>query len=256
MNEIKRVSISLYIDYQNVRLTQSEINHLLDYARAKGNLIHARIYYNSQIQNQSKLLEFFKDCNLDYIDVPCSLKNSADNQLVADCVRDISTYSPDVFIIVSGDGDFLDLVQVVRKLNSQALIVARKGNVKQKLIESANEFLFIDQLPNQSANLICTNRHDSPKIGYEDAVQCLLEAVKAAITSGKRPNFPLIDQLMRKNRNFSGYQGVSSIEGRNKKGFASFKKFAESVARDGLISIKTHGNAQVIQSSKANLLAA
>jgi uncharacterized LabA/DUF88 family protein len=252
MNEIKRVSISLYIDYQNVRLTQSEINYLLDYARAKGNLVHARIYYNSQVQNQSKLLEFFKNCNLDCIDVPCPLKNSADNQLVADCVRDISTCLPDAFIIVSGDGDFLDLVQLVRKLNSQALIVARKGNVKQKLIESADEFYFIDQLP----NLVCISQHDLPKIGYEDAVQCLLEAVNAAINSGKRPNFPLIDQLMRKNRNFSGYQGVSSIESRNKRKFASFKKFAECVAIDGLISIKTQGNAQEIQLSKTNLLAA
>jgi uncharacterized LabA/DUF88 family protein len=252
MKEIKRVSIRLYIDYQNVRLTQSEINYLLDYARAKGNLIHARIYYNSQIQNQSKLLKCFKDCNLDYVDVPCPLKNSADNQLVADCVRDISTCLPDAFIIVSGDGDFLDLVQLVRKLNSQAFIVARKGNVNQKLIKSANEFCFIDQLPNQ----ICADRHDLPKIDYEDAVQCLLEAVNAAITSGKRPCFPLIDQLMRKNRNFSSYQGVSSIEGRNKRGFASFKKFAESIVRDGLISIKTQGNAQEIQLSKANLLAA
>lgn len=256
MKESKRVSISLYIDYQNVGLTQSEINYLLDYARAKGNLIRARIYYNSQIQDQSRLLELFKDCNLDYIDVPCALKNSADNQLVADCVRDISKSLPDAFIIVSGDGDFLDLVQLVRKLNSQALIIARKGNVNQKLIESSNEFCFIDQLPNQLPNLICTDRHDSLKIDYEDAVQCLLEAVNAAITSGKRPNFPLIDQLMRKNRNFSGYQGVSSIEGRNKRRFASFKKFLESIASDGLISIKTQGNAQEIQLSKTNLLAA
>lgn len=249
---MKETSVSLYIDYQNVRLTQLEINNLLNYAKTKGSLIRKRVYYNSQCPDQFSVKKLFADYDLDCIDVPCPLKNSSDNQLVADCIQDASAISPNVFIIVSGDGDFLSLVRILQKLNNQALIVGRKGNVKQKLIESANEFCFIDQLP----ELLYSEPGNPSKITYEEAIQCLIEAINAATVSGRCPQFSAIDQLMRKSRKFPGYRGVSSIRSRNGKKFICFKQFAESVAKDGLVYIKTQGKSQESQLLQVGFLAA
>jgi len=249
---MKEPSVSLYIDYQNVRLTQLEINNLLNYARAKGSLARKKVYYNSQCPDQSSVQKLFANYDLDCIDVPCPLKNSSDNQLLADCIQDALVLSPNVFIVVSGDGDFLSLVRILQKLNNQVLIVGRKGNVKQKLIESANEFCFIDQLP----ELLCLDPCDSSRITYEEAIQCLIEAINAATASGRSPQFSAIDQLMRKSQKFPGYRGVTSIWRRNGKKFTCFKQFAESVAKDGLVCIKTRGRSQEFQLLQTNLLAA
>ncbi|MGL5081935.1 MAG: NYN domain-containing protein [Microcoleaceae cyanobacterium] len=250
---MKGTSVYLYIDYQNVKLKQSEMNNLISYAEAKGSLVSRSIYYNSKCPDQINLPEVFGDYDLKFIDVPCPLKNSADNQLIADCIQDASALSPNVlFIIVSGDGDFLSLVRTIRRLNNQVLVVARKGNVKQKLIECADEFCFIDQLPEP----ICSDLCNSSGVTYEEAVQCLFEAIYTAIMGGKCPEFSMINQLMRKNQNFPGYQGVFSILSGNGKKFARFKQFAESVAEDGLIGIKVQGKAQAFQLLQADLFAA
>jgi predicted nuclease of predicted toxin-antitoxin system len=272
---MKGIQVSVYIDYQNVKLTKLEINNLLNYAKAKGSLVRKRVYYNSQCPDQLSVKKIFAHYGFDCIDVPCSLKNSADNQMVADCIQDVSQ-SPKIldisenepetlmqqdadincrrclFIIVSGDGDFLGLSRILQELKNQVVIVARKGNVKQKLIESASEFHFIDKLP----ELLCSDVHDSSKMIYEEAIQCLLEAIKAATVNGKCPRFSLIDQLMRRSQKFTGYQGVSSIWTRDGKKFTCFKQFAESAAKDGLVGIKTQGKSQEFQLLESNFLAA
>jgi hypothetical protein len=240
-------TVCLYVDSQNVKLSQSEAQTLLRFVNAIGQLLRKNLYYNSQCHDQNSAKKVWESCGLICIDVPCRLKNSADNQLFVDCIDDNSKLSPNLVVIVSGDGDFLSLVDTLQKLNKTVIVIARKGNVKQKLIENADRFYFIDELPDLT---------DGNHIVYENAVQCLIEAIKNATSRGQHTTFSAIDQLMREDQNFPKYQGVSSIYKKNGKKFTHFSKFIHAVAQDNLVCVQNSGKFQEVQLLNANQCAA
>jgi hypothetical protein len=144
----QKPSVALYWDFQNVCLNQKKVNSVLDFANSKGHLIYKKVYYNSQCKNQASTKGKLESLGFHCVDVPCPLKNSADNQLKSDWIDDVSNnLSPDIFILVSGDGDFTNSVQLVKKLGKKVIVVAQKGNVKQKLKASSDKFHFVDELP-------------------------------------------------------------------------------------------------------------
>jgi hypothetical protein len=145
----QKLKVSIYCDLQNVYLIQNLANFLLAFANSKGLLICKKVYYNSQFKNQASAKDKLKNLGFSCVDVPCPLKNSADNQLIADCIEDIDhSLSPDIVILVSGDGDFVKLVRILQKLGKKVIIFAQLGNVKQRLQELAGEdFYFVDKLP-------------------------------------------------------------------------------------------------------------
>lgn len=245
-------TISMYIDAQNVQPNQSEARALLSFVSAKGQLICKKLYYNSQCSDQNLSKKRWESCSLTCVDVPCPLKNSADNQLIADCLDDNLILSPNLFVIVSGDGDFLSLVNTLEQLNKKVIVIARKGNVKQKLIKNAKVFHFIDELPEISYS----DLPQGTQVVYEDAVLCLIEAIKIAVSRSQRTTFTEIDRLMRQNQNFPKYQGVSSIYGRNGKKFTRFKQFIDAVAQDGTVRVQNSGTCQEVLLLKANQCAA
>ncbi|MCC5657228.1 NYN domain-containing protein [Nostoc sp. XA010] len=150
--------ISIYWDYQNAKLSPFKAKSLLDLAKSKGYVTSTNVYYNSQLQEQAAVKNDLGNLGFNCLDVPCPLKNSADNQLIADCLEEIhSNKSPDIIMLVSGDGDFVKLVHNLQKLGKQAIILAQIGNVKQKLKELANEFYFLDDLPQLPKSRIILN---------------------------------------------------------------------------------------------------
>lgn len=233
--------ISVYWDYQNARLNPHQAKLLLDFANAKGRLVGKNIYYNSLCKNQAFVKDELASLGLNCLDVPCPLKNSADNQLIADCIGDVNNnLSPNKIILVSGDGDFAGLVRNLRRLSIKVIILAQRGNVKQRLKEIADEFYFLEQLPElvkdktQIALAHC--------ITYNDAIEYLLETIKTALSQGKHTGLPLIDNLMRKR--FPNYQGAASILKKDGTPFSHFSKFVAAAVEDGKIKMQLVGKFQ------------
>jgi hypothetical protein len=227
--------VSIYWDYQNAKLSPSQAKLLLDLAKSKGHVISTNVYYNSQRQDQAAVKNDLSNLDFNCLDVPCPLKNSADNQLIADCLEEIhSNMSPDIIMLISGDGDFVKLVHNLQKLGKQAIILAQIGNVKQKLKELADEFYFLEDLPqlisdkNQPQIISIVSR-----INYNEAIEYLTEAINTALSQGKPTVFSCIDKLMRKR--CANYQGCSSISTGNSKKFKSFSQFVDAAVRDGKV---------------------
>lgn len=230
--------IAFACDYQNVALTPDSAKLLLQFAISKGSLISKNIYYNSQCKSQSAAKNNLDSLNFTWINVPCSVKNSADNQLMVDCLKYIhSNNSPDILILVSGDGDFADLVKTLKKLEKSVIVVARFGNVKLELKELADEFYFIDDLPR---TLHSKTQMQSSTINvllsYNEALKHLTEAIKTAIEQGKSTKFSSIDKLMR--QLCQQYQGCSSISTPDGKKFKKFSQFVNAAVRDGKVKIQ------------------
>ncbi|MBU7586708.1 MAG: NYN domain-containing protein [Nostoc sp. TH1S01] len=236
----KQPLVSFYWDYQNALLALDKAKLLLEFAYSVGNVINKNVYYNSQKKDQSILKHEIENLGFHYLDVPCSLKNSADNQLIADCLDDINNdqFNLDIVILVSGDGDFIKLVRNLQKLGKKVIILAQRGNVKQKLKELADEFYFIDDLSDfyQSQNHASQIKIES-KIDYNQAIDYLIEAIRTAISEGQSTTFSIIDKLMR--QRCSNYQGFASILMPNGKKLKNFSQFVNFAVNDG--KVQNHG---------------
>ncbi|MEH1937022.1 MAG: NYN domain-containing protein [Nostoc sp.] len=228
----QQLKVGIYYDFQNVYLSQEQARLLLAFANARGSLIIRRVYYNSLFENQASAKENLQQIGFKCEDVTCSLKNSADNQLKSDLIDDVyNNQSPNIVILVSGDGDFANPVQLLQEKGIYVIIFAQRGNVKQKLKERADEFHFVDELP----QLVSNNTQPQTtciefQINYNEAVECLIESTKTSLSQGKRTVFGYIDKLMR--QRCHRYQGFSSISMPDGKKFKNFSQFIDAAVRD------------------------
>ncbi|MFE1745064.1 NYN domain-containing protein [Coleofasciculus sp. H7-2] len=232
--------VSIYWDFQNVSLTEEEAKLLVDFAKLQGRLINKRLYYNSECKNQLSAKVNSESIGFICVDVPCPLKNSADNQLIVDCINDIhSNNPPSVVLLVSGDGDFENLVLILQKSEKKVIILAQRCTVKQSLKSVANEFHFVNELPNLVSNKTVIQKDSVlPDITYDDAVQYLIAGIKTANSQGKHAVYSTIDNLMRKSQHFPNYKGFSTIRKADRTKFSSFSKFVAAVVKDGKIKLQ------------------
>ncbi|RUT10055.1 hypothetical protein DSM106972_005500 [Dulcicalothrix desertica PCC 7102] len=230
----KQSSVSIYCDYQNVNLNEKTVSLLQDFANSIGTLLTAKLYYNPLVIR--KFLEFH---NITCIDVPCSLPNSVDYRISNDIIKDIRQAHPDTIIIVSGDGDFIDLVEILKYLGKHVIVIAQSGNVNARLIQSANQFYYLNdlqQLMEKPVTSEASTQVTSSELSYREAIKYLIRAVKTALSQNKSTGLGYINDLMRKS--FPSYQGCHCIRTDNGIKFSRFKKFIEAVVSDGKIIMK------------------
>jgi hypothetical protein len=233
----KKPSVSIYCDTQNVSLNPEEIDVLNNYSRMKGNIKKKKAYLNFDFPNQARAKDKFYEKGFDCIDVPCPLKNSADNQLKSDLIDDMHDNPSDVVILVSGDGDFKNIVKSLRKEGKYVIVISRKGNVKQSLIEQASKFHYISDLleivQDQVQPEVNVNKH---KIDYHQAVGYLIAAIKTAMNKSKKAAFGATNQLMM--QMFPNYQGFGCIQMINGKSFKKFSDFIDAAVKDGKVKVQ------------------
>lgn len=142
------LSISLYWDYQNVcinRFNPYFARYCQTFANLYGSLLNQRVYSYWRKENESyeqRLYELGFDC----IDIPTTEKQSVDKKLIADCERELySTLSADILILITGDGDYKNMVCKWKAQGKQVLIFANSKKASQKLLGLADEYYFVDQ---------------------------------------------------------------------------------------------------------------
>lgn len=228
--------VSIYVDLQNAYSIKHLGSLLLEFAKFQGSLIDAKVYYNSLCADQVSATHQLQSLGFKCIDVPCPLKNSADNQLMVHCLDDIySNRPPDTVILVSGDGDFVNLVRNLKDRGKKVIGFAQRGNVKQKLKELVgSDFHFLDELPSlvapktqqQIENIQC-------HITCNEAIEYMIAAIKTASKKDKRTLFSCIDSVMR--NLFPKYQGVTSVCKHQGKTFSRFSELVDAAVKDGKI---------------------
>jgi uncharacterized LabA/DUF88 family protein len=143
-------SCALFWDWQNVRCSENEARCLLDFVDIVFNLKSAKAY--AYWRNESRRCEeFLYRLRIECQNIPTVAKNAVDKKLIDDCKREILSNSDvDVVILVSGDGDFAQLVRDLKAKGKWVIVIgSRRAN--QKLRGLANDFHFLDQLCEQAA---------------------------------------------------------------------------------------------------------
>lgn len=240
MKDTYTPKIAVYVDLQNASSFPKYAKYLLDFAKSLGIVISIKVYYNSLCPNQVSAINSLKllDFSIQFVDVPCPLKDSADDRMKAHNLKDIhSNSSPDIVILITGDGDFVELAQNAQKLGKKVIIFAQRGNVKQKLKEIADEFHFLEDLPSLVEANTESKIDSAPcQIPYNEAAKYLSEAIKIASNKGKRTVLGCIDSIMR--QLFPNYKGVASICKHDGKSFSRFSKFVKAVEKDGIVRME------------------
>ncbi|NJO43784.1 MAG: NYN domain-containing protein [Cyanobacteria bacterium CRU_2_1] len=143
-----KVSVAIYLDWQNVRLNQNQANKLFNLASREGILGIKKAYAYWRKEDLSRQGCLYKN-GFDCLDIPLLEKNSADHKLMADIRWQIvNDPSLKTVILVSGDGDFVQLVSEM-KLRGIKVIVVAQSNVSQKLRKLADEFYPVHDLCKQ-----------------------------------------------------------------------------------------------------------
>ena len=245
--------VAVYLDVQNVRLSPTQAEQFLLFANLRGCLTIKKAYANWRKENPDFEQNLYKQ-DVDCIDVPLNTRNAVDKKLIADCERDVSNNpSLKIVILVTGDGDFKKLVCSLKAKGKTVIIFARRDNANQSLKKVANIFHFVDELPDLVGDKVLPqNTHVQPQtISYEDAIKCLIEAIKTGL-QGKCTRFETIDRLMRSSKRFPNYCGVSYIRKIDETTFGKFTKFIDAVVAEGKVQVQTVGQFKELSLIKKN----
>lgn len=226
----QKLRVSIHWDYENV----PQVNRAKDlflFARSLGEVKNAKVYSKwgaspNQVKNTLEVDGF--EC----IDVPHRIKNAVDFKLILDCGSDNS----DIIIIVSGDC-YVQILLDDWKQKKKVIVFARKGSVDNTLKDRADEFYFIEELPELVQKISHVNSsNEQCKLTYNEAIMFLIEAVKTALNKRKGTGLGYINTLM--SQLFPNYQGVSCICKTKGKSFSNFGEFVKAAVKDRKIRME------------------
>ena len=168
------------------------------------------------------------------------VKNSVDVKMTADCIECAHSY-PNIgtFVLVSGDSDFLHVVNALRTMGKQVVIIGVSWSTSRRLADQVDSLLLYDKdvdplapqpavLP-QHANRPSLNPAaptEAPELA--DVIKAIEDIIREERGAGSNPLLTSIKQrLMRRYPAFD----------EKKLGFSGFKKLMARAAEDGNIKL-------------------
>lgn len=163
-----------YSAYQFYKDRQFSLTILLNYLTQRFNLILKKAYACSF---DDSMQPYIHDCMLNGIDLVNCLptrmhdtrkKNSIDIRMAVDVVSRVHTDpNINIYIIASGDGDFVPVISHVRQFANKVIIVGFRESTSVVLIANCDEFIEIDQLLEQAPRTPPRANYRSEKIDRE-----------------------------------------------------------------------------------------
>jgi uncharacterized LabA/DUF88 family protein len=182
------------------------------------------------------------------------VKNSVDVKMTADCIE-CSHSHPNIgtYILVTGDSDFIHVVNALRTMGKRVLIVGVSWSTSRRLADQVDGLILYDAdvdpiTPHEPAPVSDgrpdardsgPGRRDLPEVqaipGRRDlpeVVQAIEEIVRHERQAGGTPLLTSIKQRLM--RRFPGFD-------EKKLGFSGFKKLMQRVTQEGKIKLTTTG---------------
>ncbi|MHA1856324.1 MAG: NYN domain-containing protein [Promethearchaeota archaeon] len=265
--------VAVFWDYENVRVNAEGLKvpvaeKLVEFSETIGHIRLKRVYSDWSRVNPA-INRALYSLGFDPIHVSMGKANSVDVKIAVDCL-DTAIMYPEInnFIIVTGDKDFISVVNWLKDNHRKVTIIGKSDVVSEHLLLSANNFVSLEEfskldiLDEENLKLdtleeellkLDTLEEEFPeieallkktsskkqKIPFNDAVNCLIEVISKARDQNKSSRFNTIDTLMRANQNYD-YRGVRSIIPPNGvKSFKTFTQFIEKVEKLGKIKFET-----------------
>jgi hypothetical protein len=209
-------NIAIIIDGENIK--PSAIYKVINKGKELGNIIVKRVYgdFSNPIMKSWKepCLQHSIDCRQLWID---KSKNSTDMFIVTDCCFDIEkNHNIDIYIIVSGDGDFSILVSSLKKIGKTVYgMSTNRSSTNKRLLNVCDRFFYMMN-ENKKKEIIIKKKKDN-NIQYDEIMAFVTKYLET-----EDANIKLLAQLkeivLRKWCDFS----------EKDYGYLSFTKFLDS----------------------------
>lgn len=139
-------SIAVLIDQENVSV--KALGRLFDQLAATGRMIVRRAYGEWTNEGMQRAWEALIELGVEPIHVmkaSKSGKNASDIRLVVDAMELLSDAQADTFVIVSGDADFLPLVNKLRASGKITIGAGRRDAVGDVLVRAFDQYVYLDE---------------------------------------------------------------------------------------------------------------
>ena len=164
------------------------------------------------------------------------VKNSVDVKMTADCIECAHSY-PNIgtFVLVSGDSDFLHVVNALRTMGKHVVIIGVSWSTSRRLADQVDSLLLYDKDVDPIAPQPAVLPQHANRREAQNEVPELAEVIRA------------IEDIVREERAADGQPLLTSIKQRmmrrypsfdeKKLGFSGFKKLMARAAEDGNIKL-------------------
>ncbi|MFQ6015807.1 MAG: NYN domain-containing protein [Anaerolineae bacterium] len=239
--------VAVFVDFENVYISlrnnynvNPNFEHIMDKCEEYGRVIIARAY--ADWYRYPRVTNALYANSIEPMYVPTyyydrdesrssrAIKNSVDIHLVIDMMRTLYSY-PNIktYVLVTGDRDFIPLINTVRQHGKKAVVVGVAGAASSHLAQSADEFIFYHQL---------MDMEEKPGEEKKDIYDTLVEAVHLARKRGITCTLASLKLLMIELLGDFDQANYKDSQGR---AFVKFKDFVKEAERRGLVQIFTSG---------------
>jgi len=135
--------VVVLIDADNAQL--SHLEQILKIADHYGHLEICRAYGDWKKRPLSASYDDVRNLNIECVQVERA-KDAADKQLMIEAGEILGAGDADLFIIVSGDGDFRQLCERIKQKVRKVVGIGNKGQTSAHLKESCDSFYYIEDL--------------------------------------------------------------------------------------------------------------
>ena len=243
---MSKVQIAIFWDYENVRVIAEGINTplaeaLLMYSESIGHPYIKRVYGDWAKTNKI-IIQALYSLGFEPIQVSMGKTNSVDVKIAVDCL-DTAIVHPSLshFIMITGDKDFIPVVNWLKSHQKKVTIISNPENVSEHLLMSADDFISLEEISKKyNENGIQINEEKDVKpLTFDSAVDFLIQTIKKIRDQGKSTRYGVVDNFMRSSQDFN-YNGASYIQNPDQSGmFKSFTQYIENVEELGKVKTET-----------------
>lgn len=239
-----RDKVAVFWDYENARVWAEGIqvplaDKIMSLALEYG---HPKVLkaYGKWGKNET-IAQGLYSMGIQTIHVPMDKKNSVDVMLAVDCIA-CKWENPeiDVYVIVTGDKDYISVVNYLKAHEKHVLVVGPSEISSDHLQLSASEFYSFEDLAEETESITPKIEWITGTITLDEATKCLLKAIAKAKELGKTTRFPVIDSIMRMDKTVQ-YRGYQSIIGPEDVPFSSFGQFIDYLESKSKIVVYSSG---------------
>lgn len=147
--------VAVFIDVENLVISADNVGlpvalgPVIDRIREEGQIVFVRGYGDWAQPHISRYLDEFRRHTFEMTQLPTAAtgKNTADVQLALDALEmTLLESAPDMIVIISGDRDFVPVVQKIKRYGKTVMGIGVKGSTSNELAMACNSFLFADDV--------------------------------------------------------------------------------------------------------------
>ena len=263
---IRGGDVALFIDWENFKISLAAGNRTPNLSALKeevsnqGRVVVAKAYADwvSRAPELRGASQFFNDppslyaAGIEPVFVPTRIpstqassangmrtyrvKNSVDVKMTADCIECAHSYpNINTFVLVSGDSDFLHVVNALRTMGKHVVIIGVSWSTSRRLADQVDSLLLYDKDVDPIAPQPAVLPQHAPQREAQNEVPELADVIRA------------IEDIIREERAVGSNPLLTSIKQRlmrrypsfdeKKLGFSGFKKLMARAAEDGNIKL-------------------